>query len=110
MTKCSYANDGHAQGHVRDMFHVVIEKFFDWEPPDREPTVEFEGREIPISAACSLLWNCSDILPSNWRATFTDYDYGELNTYASAARCIKKLITRQNDKMDAFINATIRLG
>ena len=25
MTKFSDANDGHAQGHVRDMFQVVIE-------------------------------------------------------------------------------------
>jgi hypothetical protein len=32
-----------------------------------EPTVEYEigyePRQIPISRACGLVWNCTDILP-----------------------------------------------
>src|SRR5207249_8492971 len=58
---------GHCPGHVRDTFLAAIEAYLDWSPGEPEPTVEHEvgyvPRQIPISAACRLVWNCSDCLP-----------------------------------------------
>jgi hypothetical protein len=58
---------GHSPGHVRDAFLAALEAYLNWEDGDPEPTVEFEvnyePREITISKAAGLVWNCSDTLP-----------------------------------------------
>jgi hypothetical protein len=58
---------GHAPGHVQDTFLAAVEAFYRWRRGQPEPTVEYEinyvPHEIPISRACGLVWNCSDILP-----------------------------------------------
>jgi len=60
---------GHAPGHVRDAFLAAIEAFYHWDDGEPEPTVPFEINyepvEIPISKACGLVWNCTDILPGS---------------------------------------------
>ena len=60
------ARGGHCPGHVHDTFTAAISAYLDWKPGEPEPTVEFEvgyePKQIPISAACGLVWNCSDIL------------------------------------------------
>ena len=60
---------GHAPGHVRDAFRAAIEAFYHWNDGEPEPTVTFEINyepvEIPISKACGLVWNCTDILPGS---------------------------------------------
>lgn len=59
--------NGHAPGHVRDTFLAAVEAFVSWEAGEPEPTVEFEvdyePQPIPISRACGLVWNCTDIVP-----------------------------------------------
>lgn len=58
---------GHAPGHVREAFIAAIEEFCHWRDGEPEPTVEYEMNyepvDIPISRACTLVWNCSDIVP-----------------------------------------------
>jgi hypothetical protein len=89
--------NGHYGGHVRDMFLEAVEVFHDWEDGKPEPTVNFEvhyePRQITISKACGLLWNCSDILPRQavdtleWCGIYLDR-----RTYASAARAMLERI------------------
>ena len=71
-----------------------------WNPSEPEPTVEHEvdylPREIPISKACTLVWNCTDIMPG--------IDYRELRevldikrqTYAACARAMLAAIKQQH--------------
>jgi hypothetical protein len=62
-------------------------------PIGPEPLVEFEvnfePRPIPISKACGLVWNCSDILPGNVRDILIEHDIVPgRRTYAAAARAM----------------------
>jgi hypothetical protein len=54
-------------GHVRDTFVNAVDEFLNRKYP--EPTVEFEVNcelcSIPISRACTLVWNCTDIAPED---------------------------------------------
>jgi hypothetical protein len=92
-----YANrrGGHCPGHVRDTFLAAIDAYIDWQDDGPEPTVEFEvgyvPRQIPISRACGLVWNCSDTLDSDVWRQLEDLDIrSEMNTrtYAAAARAL----------------------
>jgi hypothetical protein len=85
-------HSGHAKGHVRDAFLNAIEEFLRWTGESPEPTVEFEDRTITISAACGMLWNCTDVLPHASRDALSDY--GRQSSYAVAARCIKRAIAQ----------------
>jgi hypothetical protein len=64
---CGNRRGGHCPDHVRDTFLAAIEAYENWNDGEPEPTVEFEvgyvPRQIPISKACGLVWNCTDILP-----------------------------------------------
>jgi hypothetical protein len=59
-------NHGHAPGHVRETFCNAIDAFVAWDPDEPEPMVHFEigyvPHPIPISKACTLVWNCTDII------------------------------------------------
>jgi hypothetical protein len=84
---------GHAPGHVRDAFLSAVEAFTGWDGTGPEPLVDFEvnyePRPIPMSKACGLVWNCSDILPGDaWDALLGhDINPGR-STYAAAARAM----------------------
>jgi hypothetical protein len=60
---------GHAPGHVRETFGNAVEAFMAWKGGEPEPTVKYEihyvPRQIPISRACGLVWNCTDIMPGD---------------------------------------------
>jgi hypothetical protein len=94
-TYSNNARGGHCPSHVRDTFLAALDAYLAWEDGEPEPTVEFqvrfEPRPIPISKAAKLVWNCSDILPSNAVATLEltglDQRVGR-RTYASAARAL----------------------
>jgi hypothetical protein len=94
------ARGGHCPGHVRDTFGDAVYTYADWAEGDPEPTVEFEvryvPRQIPISKACGLVWNCSDILPGSLVTVLEDTGL-ELKrfTYAAAARAIHAAILEQ---------------
>jgi hypothetical protein len=91
----NYRNDngGPAKGHVREAFLDATDAYMNWEDGDPEPTVDFEGRPIPISRACSIVWNCSDILPHDAVSTLVNCGI-ELSrrTYAAAARTLSAAI------------------
>jgi hypothetical protein len=57
---------GHAPGHVRDAACDAFEAWMDWDGELPEPTIEYEihyvPHRIPISRACGLVWNCTDIV------------------------------------------------
>jgi hypothetical protein len=58
---------GHAPGHLRETAGAAFEAFLAWDGSEPEPTVEYEVHYephlIPISKACTLVWNCTDIVP-----------------------------------------------
>lgn len=83
---------GHAPGHVRETFLNAVDAFMSWNSGEPEPTVEYEVGylpcQIPISKACGLLWNCSDVIP---RLTFNELsDVLDIRrqTYAACARAM----------------------
>jgi len=86
--------NGHAPGHVRDTFVHAIKAFACWNDGEPEPTVEFEvnyvPRQIPISQACSALWNCTDIIPAAEFNLLRDMGLPiRRGTYAACARALK---------------------
>jgi hypothetical protein len=89
--RAKWAN--HTPGHVREMFRDAIEAFVNWDSGNPEPTVtyevQYEPREITISQACGLLWNCKDVLPRGDYDRLSSCDIEPRSqTYASAARAI----------------------
>jgi hypothetical protein len=92
---------GHAPAHVRDGAAAAFQAWMDWDGSSPEPTVEYEvgyvPREIPISRACGLVWNCTDIVPGllfdavqdtaqDWHRT--DEPVIKRRTYGACARTI----------------------
>jgi hypothetical protein len=98
MPKTSYyANrrGGHCPGHVRETFGNAVEAYCQWQPGEPEPVVEFEvnyePRQIPISKACGLVWNCSDIMPGLLWSYVEDTDIIKdvrHQTYGAVARAM----------------------
>jgi hypothetical protein len=87
------ARGGHCPGHIRDAFLNALEAYAAWNDGEPEPLVElevnYEPTLIPISKACGLVWNCSDILPSDARDTLEDVGLDVKRwTYAAAARAM----------------------
>jgi hypothetical protein len=90
-------NGGHAPGHVRDMFLSAIDSFEAWPKNAPEPMVDFEvhfePRPIPLSRACGIVWNCSDILPGSPFDTLVNCGLQlKRRTYAAAARAMSEVI------------------
>ena len=48
---------------------AAFEAWAEWDGSEPEPTVEYEihyePHDIPISRACTLVWNCTDIVPGS---------------------------------------------
>jgi hypothetical protein len=83
---------GHAPGHVRDTAGQAFEAWLGW-TTGPEPTVEYEinyvPRQISISEACKLVWNCTDIVPGSLADPLIFEDIGiKSRTYAACARAI----------------------
>jgi hypothetical protein len=85
---------GHAPGHVRETFTNAVDEFLNWKPGDPEPVVEHEvncePRPIPISRACTLVWNCTDIVPGDLVSDLLNDAELEIKsrTYAACARAM----------------------
>jgi hypothetical protein len=85
---------GHALGHVRDTFINAVDEFLNWKPGEAEPVVEYEvnyqPHSIPISRACTLVWNCTDIAPGDLVSDLLNDAELEIRsrTYAACARAI----------------------
>jgi hypothetical protein len=86
---------GHAPGHIREAFCDAVEAFVDWDGNGPEPTVAFEvncePKQITLSEACRLVWNCTDILPSRLVSSLCDLEFKN-HTYAAAARAMRAWI------------------
>jgi hypothetical protein len=86
--------DGHAPGHVRDTALAAFEAWLHWNGDGPEPTVEYEihyePHQIPISRACGLVWNCTDIVPGGLVDQITRDELLPIRsrTYAALARAI----------------------
>lgn len=90
---------GHCPGHIRDTFLAALDAYHAWDEGEPEPRVDHErdhhAHSIPISQAARLVWNCTDILPHDARATLElcGLDQGMRRwTFASAARAMAKAI------------------
>src|SRR4051794_1682549 len=58
---------------MRGALTDIVSAYEDWEEGEAEPTIELGGRHVPISAACRLLSNYSDLMPnrvSDWVREF----------------------------------------
>jgi hypothetical protein len=93
--------NGHAPGHVRETACNAFEAWMDWDGTTPEPTVEYEidyvSHHIPISRACGLVWNCTDIVPGGLFDRLQDTAQDNLRsfepvikrrTYGACARAI----------------------
>src|ERR1700760_2092534 len=89
---------GHAPGHVRDTFTKAVDAFLNWKPGEPEPVVEhdvnYEPCAIPISRACTLVWNCTDIVPGDLVFELRNDAQLEIKsgTYAASARAMHAVI------------------
>jgi hypothetical protein len=99
MNTASLPHGGHAPGHLRDAFCEAVQAFHDWRDGP-EPTVELNEAEVPISAVCGLLWNCTDALPSHECTALEDRDI-RAGSYAGAARAMKAAIEKANLRAEA---------
>lgn len=94
-SKFKPAKGGHAPSDLRDAFSEAVEAVERWEVGTPEPTVELREQKTRVSALFSLLWNCSDTLPSFLRDTIADLrpeKDTEAWTYAQAARALKRMV------------------
>ena len=91
---------GHAPGHVRETFGNAIDAYMAWNVGEPEPTVEHEvnyvPREIPISKACTLVWNCTDIMPGVEYRRLCEVLDVKRQTYAACARAMLAAIKQQH--------------
>jgi hypothetical protein len=89
----------HYSKPVRDAFLAALESYANWnEGP--EPTVKFRRQQMPISAVCGLVWNCTDTLPdAAWDTIRIVNLTGDmkLNTYAAAARALRPHILAETE-------------
>jgi hypothetical protein len=93
---------GHAAGHVRDTFLDAHEVYLSWakQPGSKESHVSFEenhrAREIPLSQACALVWNCTDCIPFDVYSTLriAGLEIGR-QTYAACARAMRADILKR---------------
>jgi hypothetical protein len=97
----SLLRHGHAPGHVRDAALEAFQAWIDWNGKGAEPTVayemNYEPHQIPISQACKLVYNCTDIVPGSTVDQLLDEGLEfKTRTYAGCARAIlEALKTRQ---------------
>ena len=89
---------GHAPPHVRDTFINAVDEFLNWKPDEAEPVVEYEinyePHSIPISRACTLVWNCTDFVHGDILDSCNAALEIKSRTYAACARAVYAEIIR----------------
>ena len=73
---------GHAPGHLRD----ALLEYFDLESESDKVIIGYEEHVIPLRWLLGQLWNCTDVLPSQY-CEILGIDQG--STYAIAVRMLK---------------------
>jgi hypothetical protein len=95
---------GHYPGHMRDAFMEALEKYYEWEGGEPEPTVEMEVRWrrylVTIRVVFGKFWNCSDILPGfDWERFLEETGLEpKSRTYGAIARAILTALKEKNGK------------
>jgi hypothetical protein len=90
---------GHAPGHVRETFGAAVEAFLAW-TSGPEPTVvqvDHEATQIPISHACTLVWDCTAVIPNRLWFGLTEGAGLDVKTrtYAACARAMHATIKQR---------------
>ena len=85
----------HYSSQVRHAFLAALESYANWNDGP-EPTIKYRRQQMPISAVCGLVWNCTDTLPGEaWdtlrNVNLTD-EVVKTSTYAAAARALRPRI------------------
>jgi len=93
------------EGHAPIQFHLAfsdaLDTFSSWEQDTREPFVEIDARQVPISSLFGRMRTCTDILPGRVLddveevtgvALVTD---NRPPTYADAARVLRGLCVQR---------------
>jgi hypothetical protein len=95
--KYNPARGGHTQGHLRDALLDAIDRYGDWEEGKPEPTVPVGYAEKPLTLTtiCGLLWNCTDIMPSD---ACRSLGLRQGSTYARGARALLSMIKSSQSK------------
>jgi hypothetical protein len=89
---------GHAPGHVRDAACAAMEAWIKCGGRGPEPIVDvdinYEPHPIPISQACRMVWNCTDIVTGSLfdrlQSAMDQFGGKQIRscTYAACARAI----------------------
>ena len=101
---------GHQPGYVRDAFCDAIKPYLDWQPGMPEPKISFEDahepRMIPISAACRLVWHCTDVISHIAYEELRDDGGLEIGrqTYAACARAMYATILKRMGQLAMIEN------
>ena len=74
------ARGGHAPGYLREAFEEWVGDGADGE------TCEYDGQTVSVSWICGMLWNCTDIMPSEMCG---ELDMLPGSTYAMGVRKAK---------------------
>ena len=70
-----------------------------WDGGEPEPTVNYVGRQIPISRACGLVWNCTGIIPGDAFRKLIAAGLGiKQQTYAACARAMLAAIQTRKER------------
>jgi hypothetical protein len=90
-------NGGSLSEDTRQIFHDAVDTVIHWDivRMGPEPTVSIdEERQITVSRACGLAWNCTDMLPRDLRFRLESLFGTPLNclTYSDGARRLKEFI------------------
>jgi hypothetical protein len=79
-------NGGHVGGDLREAFCWYAET---GEIPEEEYFSEYRGRLLNPGMLTGLLWNCTDIMPSE---TCAEFDLPRGSSYASGARIARAML------------------
>ena len=88
--------EGHAPIFLHLAFDEALEAYDEWSLARPEPTVEFEGLQVPISSLFGRMRSCTDILPGRVvdrvnELLSPDSITGTNPTYAEAALAMRAI-------------------
>lgn len=86
-------HDRHASIGLQDAFLDAVDAFEDWQPGQQEPTVAFEGKDVPISSIFGRLRTSEDLMPEKTKlavaSVLSEWDAAAA-TYSDAATRLRE--------------------
>jgi hypothetical protein len=95
--------DGHAPITLQHAFRDAVEAYEAWPPGASEPTIDYEGRSLSLSAVFNALTGSTDILPTDMlldvkayltKPISSDGPFEE-TTFSTAARVMNILVRKR---------------